>query len=70
MNNDSVWSLRPVGKHEGLFCHCGEIAFITDLIHNPIPNEPNPCYLHFLDVVKIRNEQFTEAIEHGKNRGE
>jgi hypothetical protein len=70
MINESKWSMRPVGKNEGLFCHCGEISFVTKIVNNPIPTEPNPCYEHFLEVVKIRKAQMQEAIENGKNRNE
>jgi hypothetical protein len=67
---DSKWALKPTGNAKGLFCHCGEIAFITGLINNPRPEEPNPCYEHFLEVVEIRKQQMREAIENGKNRNQ
>lgn len=38
-------------------CSCGKIAFVRDVINNPTPDNPTPCRIHFLEIIKLRNEK-------------
>lgn len=35
-------------------CKCGEVGFITDVLGNPFPDNPHPCYTAFLMLVWYR----------------
>jgi hypothetical protein len=57
---ESKWSLSPMNGEKGYFCTCGEIAFVKDLTNNPRPENPTPCFKHYLEIIEIRKKQNEE----------
>ena len=64
----SKWSLPPLNGQTGCFCTCGEIAFVKDLTNNPRPENPTPCFTHYLEIVVIRKHQNFEGEQNVPNR--
>jgi hypothetical protein len=65
---NSKWSLPPRNGEKGCFCTCGEIAFVKDLTNNPRPENPTPCFKHYLEICELRKAQNLEVQDNGTNR--
>lgn len=63
----SKWSLPPRNGDKGCFCTCGEIAFVKDLTTNPRPENPTPCFKHFLEIVEMRKKMLSTEEQNYEN---
>lgn len=53
-----------------LCCMCGKIAFVQQVMVNPKPENPTPCYLCYLEIVKTRNEKALSGVSKNEDRAE
>jgi hypothetical protein len=63
----SKWSLNPRNGEIGCFCTCGEIAFVKDISSNPRPENPTPCFTHYLEICELRKNQIFEGTVEDEN---